>query len=127
MSLLDGFEAFDFSEGAPYVSVTRNGVTFNRAVVLKLENPRFVTLLINSQTHQIAVQASDESNPKAVPFFKEKKSGQISVRWNSKDLLFTISSMMDWDLDSTSYRVTGMLYREEKTFIFNFDKAEILK
>lgn len=127
MSLLEGFEAFDFSEGAPYVSVTKNGVTFNKAVVLKLGNPRFVTLLINSQTHQIAVQASDENNPKAVPFFKEKKSGLVSVRWNSKDLLFTISSMMDWNLDSTSYRVTGTLYREEKAFIFNFDKAEILK
>ena len=127
MSLLDGFEEFDFSEGAPYVSITRNGVTFNKAVVLKLDNPRFVTLLINSKTHQIAVQASDEDNPKSVSFFKEKKSGLVSVRWNSKDLLFTISSMMDWNLDSTSYRVAGTLYRDEKTFIFDFDKAEPLK
>ena len=33
---LSGFSAFDFSEGVPYFSVTLNGLTFNKAVVLKL-------------------------------------------------------------------------------------------
>lgn len=33
---LSGFSAFDFSEGVPYFSVTLNGLTFNRSVVLKL-------------------------------------------------------------------------------------------
>ena len=93
MSLLDGFKAFDFSEGFPYVSVTRNGVTFNKAVVVKLNYPSHVLLLINDETHQIAVQACSADNPKAVAFFKPKKSGLISVRWNGKDLMNTLSEM----------------------------------
>ena len=47
MSVLDGFTAFNFDEGVPYVSVTRNGVTFNKAVVMKLNYPENVLLLIS--------------------------------------------------------------------------------
>ncbi len=36
---LSGFSAFDFSEGVPYFSITQNGLTFNKAVVLKLGSP----------------------------------------------------------------------------------------
>ena len=52
----------------------------------KTNYPSHVLLLINDETHQIAVQACSADNPKAVAFFKPKKSGLISVRWNGKDL-----------------------------------------
>ena len=65
---LSGFAVFDFSEGIPYFSVTSNGVTFNRAVTLKLGTPAFVRLLINESTRQVALQVCDESTPKAVAF-----------------------------------------------------------
>ena len=28
MSIFDGFTSFNFDEGVPYVSITKNGVTF---------------------------------------------------------------------------------------------------
>lgn len=124
MSLLDGFKAFDFSEGLPYVSVTRNGVTFNKAVVVKLNYPSHVLLLINDETHQIAVQACSADNPKAVAFFKPKKSGLISVRWNGKDLMNTLSEMMNWKLDEQSFRIDGSLLKEENAMLFNFEEAK---
>ena len=124
MSLLDGFKTFDFSEGFPYVSVTRNGVTFNKAVVVKLNYPSHVLLLINDETHQIAVQVCTEDNPKAVSFYKEKKSGLISGRWNGKDLMTTLSEMMTWNLDKQSFRIDGSLLKEENAMLFNFEEAK---
>ena len=37
MFFFDGFTAFNFNEGAPYVSITKNGVTFNKSVIMKLK------------------------------------------------------------------------------------------
>ena len=106
---LSNFSVFDFKEGVPYVSITSNGLTFNKSVIMKLHYPEFVILLINNESKQIAVQACDETNEKAVQFYKEKANGVISVRWNAKDLINTISSMCEWDLSQVSYRVNGVL------------------
>ena len=90
---LSGFAVFDFSEGIPYFSVTSNGVTFNRAVTLKLGTPAFVRLLINESTRQVALQVCDESTPKAVAFYKPKTNGVLSVRWNAQDLVATFKRL----------------------------------
>ena len=47
MSLLENFKTFNFNEGVPYVSVTSNGITFNKDVVMKLDYPKYVVLLID--------------------------------------------------------------------------------
>ena len=124
MALFDNFKTFDFTEGVPYVSITRNGITFNKAVVMKLGCPAYAILLINDIDKQIAIQVSSEENNKAVPFYKEKKSGLISVRWNGKDLMNTITDMMQWDLDEKSYRVDWLLIKEENAMLFDFSQAK---
>ena len=53
---LTGFKAFDFSEGVPYFSVTKNGLTFSKAVTLKLGCPSYVRLLINPDTKQVVLK-----------------------------------------------------------------------
>ena len=105
---LSGFAVFDFSEGIPYFSVTSNGVTFNRAVTLKLGTPAFVRLLINESTRQVALQVCDESTPKAVAFYKPKTNGVLSVRWNAQDLVATFKRLMESDLQH-GFRVNGEL------------------
>ena len=124
MALFDNFKTFDFSEGVPYVSITRNGITFNKAVVMKLGCPDYAILLINDIDKQIAIQVSTEDNPKSVQFFKEKKSGLISVRWNGKDLMNTITDMMGWNLEEKSYRADGILIKEENAMLFDFAQAK---
>ena len=127
MSALSGFKSFNFNEGVSYVSVTSNGVTFNRSVLLKLGCPEYVVLLINEETKQIAVQVCDENTTNAVPFFKEKKDGVLSVRWNARDLLNNLSAMMDWDLSKQSYSIEGVLLKDENAILFDFSKASELK
>lgn len=121
---LSGFAVFDFSEGIPYFSVTSNGVTFNRAVTLKLGTPAFVRLLINESTRQVALQVCDESTPKAVAFYKPKTNGVLSVRWNAQDLVATFKRLMKSDLQH-GFRVNGELV-ENGLMVFDLNTAKAL-
>ena len=121
---LSGFAVFDFSEGIPYFSVTSNGVTFNRAVTLKLGTPAFVRLLINESTRQVELQVCDESTPKAVAFYKPKTNGVLSVRWNAQDLVATFKRLMESDLQH-GFRVNGELV-ENGLMVFDLNTAKTL-
>ena len=120
---LSNFKTFDFSEGVPYVSITNNGITFNKSVIMKMKYPAYVRLLINETDKQIAVQTCDEHDDKSVQFYKEKSNGVLSVRWNAKDLINTISRICDWDLSQLSYRVNGTLISEMKLMLFDLNEA----
>ncbi len=120
---LSNFSVFDFKEGVPYVSITNNGLTFNKSVIMKMNYPEYVILLINSESKQIAVQACNESDEKAVQFYKEKANGVMSVRWNAKDLINTIARMCAWDLSQMSYRVNGVLIPEQSLMLFDLTDA----
>lgn len=127
MQTLSGFTPFNFSEGIPYVSITPNGVTFNKAVVMKMGYPDFVLLLIDDYGKRIALQACDESTPNAVRFYKPKKGNVISVRWNSKDLLNTIQGITGWNLEEIAFKVDGVLLREDRAMVFDLNTATELK
>lgn len=121
---LSGFSAFDFSEGVPYFSVTLNGLTFNRSVVLKLGSPTYVRLLINEESRQVALQVCEETTPKAVAFYKPKKNGVLSVRWSSQDLVATFKRLMESDLQH-GFRVNGELV-ENGLMVFDLNTAKTL-
>lgn len=123
MSRLEGFSAFDFSEGVPYVSFTQNGITFNKSVTLKLGEPEYARFLINADAKQVAVQACDPDEKNAVVFYRPKASGALSVRWNTRDLLNTIERIMCWNFKDAMYRADGELLREERAIVFDLTKA----
>ena len=122
---LQGFKEFDFSEGMPYVSFTQHGVSFNKAVIKKMGFPEYVKLLINEESKMIAILCSSKDEDKAYNFYnKDNKKNVLSVRWNSKDLLNTISELMNWDLQNSSYKVDGVLYKEDHLMVFDLNTAK---
>lgn len=121
---LTGFTAFDFSQGVPYFSITANGLTFNKAVTMKLGLPAYARLLINAETKQVALQACGEETPQAIPFYRPKKNGVFSIRWNSQDLLATFKDLLDSDLQH-GFRVDGKLV-ENGLMLFNLKEARPL-
>ncbi|MBE6113955.1 MAG: hypothetical protein E7191_02645 [Erysipelotrichaceae bacterium] len=123
---LSTFKTFDFSEGFPYASITNHGITFNKSVIMKLGYPTFVRLLIDDVNKQIAVQVCEENEDKSVSFYKENARSIYSVRWNARDLLSTIERFMDWDLETSSYRVNGVLIPEYSLMLFDLNKATLL-
>lgn len=72
----------------------------------------------------IAVQPCDDSDENATPFFKAKKSGLITVRWNNGELISTISKLMEWDLSKNIYRIDGNFLDEEKAMVFDLKSAK---
>ena len=127
MSVFEGFTSFNFDEGVPYVSITKNGVTFNKAVIMKLDYPAFVQLLINADTKQIAIKACGEGDQNRTTFYKKKEnSAVLSVRWNVKDLLNTLQEITGWDLSSDGYKVDGTLIKEENAMLFDLNNGKIL-
>ena len=126
MSVLEGFSAFDFSEGVPYASFTQNGITFNKSVTLKLGEPEYAKFLINADTKQVAVQACEAGEKNATVFYRPKASGALSVRWNVRDLLNTLERIMGWNFKEVSYRADGILLENERAIVFDLSKATTL-
>ena len=128
MSFFDGFTTFNFGEGVPFASITKNGITFNKGVIMKMDFPKNVILLVNASTKQIAIQASSENAERATPFLSdEKRMNKVySVRWNSRDLLNTITAITGWNLEKKGYKVEGQLIPEENAMLFDLNNAEPL-
>ena len=126
MSFFEGFQTFNFEEGVPYVSVTKNGVTFNKAVIMKMGYPEYVVLLINAGEKKIALKKCTEEAPNHTSFYKENAKNILSVRWNAKDLLNTLQDMTGWDLSQNAYRIDGTLIKEEEAMLFDFTRAKCL-
>ncbi len=126
MSMLEGFSAFDFSEGVPYASFTQNGITFNKSVTLKLGEPEYARFLINADAKQVAVQACEADEKNATVFYRPKASGVLSVRWNARDLLNTLERIMGWNFKEVSYRADGILLENERAIVFDLSKATTL-
>ena len=125
---LSNFKPFNFQEGVPYLSVTENGVTFSKAVTLKMQKPEYVLFLIDRQEKMVALKACDEKTPNAVKFFNTNRNNAIlSVRWNSRDLLNTLSQLMDWDLSKGGYRISGASYQEDNVILFDLKEPIIIK
>lgn len=127
MAFLEGFETFNFEEGVPYVSITKNGVTFNKSVIMKLGYPEFVVLLINAESKMIAVKKCLEDTPQCVSFYKSNEKNILSVRWNAKDLLNTLQDITGWDLTLDAYRIDGTLLKEEGAMLFDLSQGKLLK
>lgn len=127
MSLFENFTAFNFNEGAPYITVTKNGAAFNKSVIMKLNYPTHVLLLINAQQKQIAIKVCSSDTPNATKFFNsDKKGNSLFVRWNARDLLNTLKDITGWDYTKAGYKVLGTLIPEENAMLFDLNTAEIL-
>lgn len=126
MSMFDNFQTFNFEEGVPYVSITKNGVTFNKAVIMKLGYPEHVILLINPDEKMIAIKKCLAETPNSTSFYKENAKGILSVRWNAKDLLNTLQDITGWNLSQDAFRIDGCLIKEENAMMFDLKSAKKL-
>lgn len=120
---LEGFEVITFGNTGAYASITRNGITFNKAALEKVNGASHVTLLVNRDTRQFAIKQCNPNDGSAMPFTVQKPTSP-NVRWNSKDLLRLFSGLMSWDLEKANgYKVNGEYIKAEKALLFDLNKA----
>ena len=121
--MLEGFLEIPILQGSSFMSVTDNGLNFNKNVVKHMQKVARIRLLCNPVKKQIAIQESDSSNENSIPFYRDEKNLQNGVRFNNREVQQMIATMMDWDLSQANYRVDGFLSADSKAIIFNLNNA----
>ena len=120
--MLSGFKPINITTGFPTLTLTKNGVGFNKAAILKMDGPHFVRVAINAEQNMLALIACDEDDEYATSFAKDGKK-TINVRWNSRDFANTIAEKCQWDGISRGKKVTGQYLPDENALIFDLNRA----
>lgn len=119
--MLDGFEKFEASPGTASVSITSHGVGFSKTAVLRMSKCEYVVIFIDYSGKRFAVQKCDKDESGATKFYHGQRN--TSVRWNNKELIKTLSKMMDWDLSKKAYKVDGEYLPDEQALVFDLKNA----
>lgn len=119
MGLLDSFEVMPYVTGVSNMSITKDGVNFNKTTVEKLGSPSYVLVLIDKSNLKLAVTPCDEHRQGARPFLREGRSARTGVRWNNTDLKESIQTLTGWDLEASGRKVVGRFYPEDNVMIFD--------
>ena len=122
MGILDGFKQINVVTGKPTITITKNGLTFSKNAVYKLELCEFVNLYLNEQKKVLAVQYCAEKTNMSIQFARDDKD---FVRWNNQDFLQMIDKLMGWDHTRNKYKIVGEYYSDEKLLYFDLNLAEI--
>lgn len=124
MGMLDGFEVIDAVYGVPSVSITKNGISFNKTTLEKLNCPEYAKALIDKQGKRIAIVPCGEAEKGARIFFKNGRDTSNGVRWNNYDLRTTVERMMGWNLADGGWKIAGLYSEEDDALIFDLKEAE---
>lgn len=127
MSIFDGFRVVENVTGVPTMSVTKNGVAFNKSTLEKLRKAEFVQAFLNEQALKFMIITCDANEPEARKFYKGRKISD-GIRWNNHDLIDTLTRLTGWDLEVTGWKVKGQFAEEEgrRAIIFDLAAGEAL-
>lgn len=123
--MLAGFKELQILTGSTFLSVSDNGVAFNKNTIIKMDYPQKIKFLINDEEKKIAIQIADKNDDTASQFFREGMDIKNGVRYNNRDLIQTIAAMMAWDLSEKTYRVDGVYSAEDTAMIFDLNLARV--
>ena len=122
--MLEGFEPLRLVTGIPTMSITKNGVSFNKTSIEKLGCPPYVIPMIDRQGNRFAIVARDERDDDTRKFHQEGRDTSNGIRWNNNDLVATFENMMGWKIAYMGMKVMGKYSENDKAIIFNLESAE---
>lgn len=121
--MLEGFVEIPILQGSSFLSVTDNGLNFNKNVVKHMQRAESVKIFCNSSKKQIAIKKCDKNAENSIPFYRDEKNLTSGVRFNNREVQQMIATMMDWNLSEYNYRADGFLADDGETMIFNLNCA----
>lgn len=124
---LDGFKKISLMQNNMFMSITNNGIGFSKNTILELGSPKYVVMLFNRKTSQIALQSSDGNDSNALVFLKKDKKAANGVRINNRRLQSLLAKTMNWDIDNNIYRVSGIYSDTDQAMIFDLTNAKYCK
>ena len=121
--MLEGFVEVPILQGSSFMSVTDNGLNFNKNIVKHMQRAESIKLLRNSSKKQLAIQKCDKNAENSIAFYRDEKNLTNGVRFNNREVQQMIATMMDWNLNEYNYRIDGFLADDGETMIFNLNCA----
>ena len=121
--MLAGFERVSVLKGRAFMSVTSDGINFNKNVVLRMGKAPYVNFLLNVGEKKAAIQKCEQDSPDALSFYQTPRNEKNGVRINLRDVQQTIADMMGWELSKYNYRIDGAYIEDEKAMIFPLESA----
>lgn len=121
--MLVDFVPITLLSGSSFVSITDNGLNFNKNVLLRMNRPEYVVILLNVQKKQLAIQTCEKNDSNAVAFFKPGSDVKYGVRLHNKDLENMLSSLMNWNLKESNYRIDGTYIEDESAMLFDLNES----
>lgn len=121
--MLENFKPIQIMKGTAFMSVSNNGIGFNKNVVIKMDKPKNIRLMINEEQLQFAIQAAAESDDTTIGFYNESIDIRNGIRTHNRDLENTIAQLAGWDLDSYVYRIDGIYLEKENAMLFDLKSA----
>ncbi len=121
---LNDFSTYFLTTGDPSISVSKNGLTFSKAAIIKLEKPEYVKILMNYEGRMMAIVKCEKDDEGAAGFLSPSKK-VVSVRWNNSDLISSICEMMNWDVKNNIYRVNAIFDKDQGVLLFDLNTAII--
>lgn len=122
--MLDGFETIKLVTGTPTMSVTKNGVSFNKTAIEKLGKPSYVIPMLDRIRNRFAIVGVDYEVEDARKFYQSGRDTSQGVRWNNNDLISTLEAITAWNTTKTGMKVKGRYDEDDRAIIFNLDEAE---
>ena len=119
--MLEGFLEVPILQGSSFMSITDNGINFNKNVVKRMQGAANIIILCNSNKKQIAIQKCDKGRENSIQFYRDEKNFVNGVRFNNREVVQMIVSMMNWNLKEFNYRVDGFLSDDRNTMIFDLN------
>ena len=126
MGLLDNFKIINIASGNPVVSITKNGVSFSKSTVAKINYPKNVHVMLNESECKMAIIPCEEDDD-SVSFAKDKKVPY--VRWNNRDFTKRLLKMIGFDLNAPDFkgvRIESEYYPLENVLIFNLKDFKLM-
>ena len=121
--MLEGFVEVPILQGSSFLSVTSNGLNFNKNVVKHMRRAESVKILCNSSKKQLAIQKCGKGEENSISFYRDEKSLTNGIRFNNREVQQMIATMMNWNLSEYNYRADGFLADDCETMIFNLNCA----
>lgn len=115
--MLTGFETLILASGTPYMTVTKNGASFNKSCVEKMEMAPYVLPLIDRAGKRFAIVHCDMDEPGAQKFFRGRDISN-GVRWGNTDFLTTVSEIVGVSYGE-GFRVNASFDPDERALIFD--------
>ena len=125
MGLFDGYVQLSNESGLSFMSVSKGGINFSKAVVDKLKSPRYISIWVNEEKKIILITPTDSENQDHSFLFSRGPTSTCGVLIHRKNLQRKISEMMGFaneGIQDTLY-IDGEYFSNENTFGFDAKKA----